>query len=208
MGLMLLCNNFIEYDNEKEISSLFAKWTKDINSCRDFRIEAIVNYCGYVHEKINGFLRGTAKIGPFSNYLDIIQTMLSAAPLLPNNTILYRALPLHVIKTILSEMEIQGIYREKGFLSTSLNLNGIMNFVKSINDIKFDDIEFQVLKLYVTQGTPALYVEDVEGSGMGRGELEMILPRGATIKKIRSPYWDERFSFWIHECSLEYGGLH
>ena len=80
--------------------------------------------------------------------------------------------------------------------------------MKSINDIKFDDIEFQVLKLYVTQGTPALYVEDVEGSGMGRGELEMILPRGATIKKIRSPYREELFRFWIHECSLEYSGLH
>ena len=65
MGLMLLCNNFIEYDNEKEISSLFAKWTKDINSCRDFRVEAIAYYCGEVHKKINGFLRGTAEIGPF-----------------------------------------------------------------------------------------------------------------------------------------------
>ena len=39
---------------------------------------------------------------------------------------------------------------------------------------------------------------------MGRGELEMILPEGATIKKFRSPYWEEQFSFWIHECTFEY----
>lgn len=208
MGLMLLRNNYIEYYNEKEISSLFAKWTKDINSCRDFRVEAIAYYCGEVHKKINGFLRGTAEIGSFSNYLDTIQAMLSVAPLLPYNIILYRALPLHVIKTVLSEMDMYGSYLEKGFLSTSLNLNGIMNFVKSINEIVFENIEFQVLKLYIPQGTPALYIEDIEGSGMGREELELILPRDATIKKLRSPYRDERFGFWIHECSLEYGGLH
>ena len=190
------------------VLGLFAKWTKDINSCRDFRVEAIAYYCGEVHKKINGFLRGTAEIGPFSNYLDTIQAMLSVAPLLPYNIILYRALPLHVIKTVLSEMDMYGSYLEKGFLSTSLNLNGIMNFVKSINEIVFEDIEFQVLKLYIPQGTPALYIEDIEGSGMGREELELILPRDATIKKLRSPYWDERFGFWIHECSLEYGGLH
>ena len=82
-------------------------------------------------------------------------------------------------------------------LSASFNLNGIMNFVKSINEIVFEEIEFQVLKLYIPQGTPALYIEDIEGSGMGREELELILPRDATIKKLRSPYWDERFGFQI-----------
>ena len=51
MGLTLLRNNYIEYDNEKEISSLFAKWTKDINSCRDFRVEAIAYYCGEWDER-------------------------------------------------------------------------------------------------------------------------------------------------------------
>ena len=202
MGLMLFRNNFMEYVNEREMSNLFSKWSEDINNCRDLRVEAIANYCGYVHEKINGFLRGTAEIGQFSNYLDTIRTMLSSAPFLPNNTILYRALPYYVIKTVLSEMDSQGAYREKGFLSTSLNLIGISNFVKDI-----DDIEYQVLKLYVPKGTPALYVEDIKGSGMGRGELEMILPEGASIKKFRSPYRDEQFGFWIYECTLEYGGL-
>lgn len=204
---MLLRDNFVEYDNESEISNLFSKWTKDINSSRDIRIEAIAYYCGDVHDIINGFLRGTAKIGPFLTYLNTIHAMLSTAPLLPDNTILYRALPYDVIKAILSEMDTLGTYREKGFLSTSLNLNGITNFVKSFNDIVFEDIEFQVLKLYVQRGTPALY-EDIDGSGMGRREFEMILPKNATIKKLRSPYWDNRYGFRIHECALEYGGLH
>ena len=99
---MLLRDNFVEYDNESEISNLFSKWTKDINSSRDI----------------------------------------------------------------------------------------------------------QVLKLYVQRGTPALYVEDIDGSGMGRREFEMILPQDATIKKLRSPYWDNKYGFWIHECALEYGALH
>lgn len=114
---MLLRNNYIEYDSDRVMSNLFSKWTKDINSYRDIRIEAIANYCGYVHEKINGFLRGTAKIGPFSNYLDIIQTMLSAAPLLPNNTILYRALPLHVIKTIFLKWIFRESIEKRDFLA-------------------------------------------------------------------------------------------
>jgi len=57
MGLMLFRNNFVEYVNEREMSNLFSKWTEDINNSRDVRVEAIANYCGYVHEKINGFLK-------------------------------------------------------------------------------------------------------------------------------------------------------
>lgn len=201
--MMKLCNNYIEYDNEQEMSDVFFKWSKDINTHRDIRIDAIANYCGYIHGNINGFLRGMAKIGQFLDYLDAIQTMMSAAPLLPNNTILYRALSYNVMSDILKEMDTQGSYQEKGFLSTSLNLIGISNFVKG-----HEDSEFQLLKLYVPQGTPALYVEDIKGNGMGRKEYEMILPRDATIKKLCSPYRDDKFGFWIYECELEYGGVH
>lgn len=196
-------NNYIEYDTEQEISDAYLEWSKDINTHRDIRINAIAYYCGYTHENINAFLRGTAEIGPFSDYLDAIETMMSIAPTIPNNTILYRALPYNVMSDILKEMDTQGSYQEKGFLSTSLNLIGISNFVKG-----HEDREFQLLKLYVPQGTPALYVEDINGEGMKREEYEMILPRNATIKKLCSPYWEDRFGFWIYECELEYGGLH
>lgn len=201
--MMMLRNNYIEYVNEQEISDVFGEWSKDINTHKDIRIDAIAYYCGYTHENINGFLRGTAEIGPFSDYLDVIQAMMLIAPTIPNNTILYRALPYNVMSAILTEMDTRGIYQEKGFLSTSLNLVGISNFVKN-----YENIEFQLFKLYVPQGTPALYAEHIKGNGMERGELEMILPRGITIKKPSSSYREDKYGFWIYECELEYGSDH
>ena len=196
---MSLYEDYIGYDDEKVISDIYYEWSKDINNQRDIRIEAIENYCGFVHENINGFLRGMAEIKPFQNYLDAIQTMFFTAPSLPNNTILYRALPYDIIKIILSEIEIHGTCREKGLLSTSLNLKGISKYLEGL--VK---AEMPVLQLYVPKGTPAIYIEDIKGRGMGRGELEMILPRDSTIKMLLSPYKEDKYGYWIYECNLEY----
>lgn len=187
-----------EYDNPKEMSDYYSEWSEDINNSKDHRILAIENYCGFIHEKINGYLRGYAKIGPFSDYLDTIQKLFTLSPVLPNNTILYRALPLCVIEKMQSEIKTNGFYIDRGFLSASLNLNGISN----VKDYPHGEIE-SVLRLYVPKGVPALYIEDIKGRGMGRGELEVILPRNLKIKMIRAPYKDMRFGYNIYDSILE-----
>lgn len=202
LGKYRMSVEYKEYDNPKEMLDYYSEWSKDINDNKDHRILAIENYCGFVHEKINGYMRGLAKLGPFSDYLDTIQTLFSSSPLLPNNTILYRALPLCVIEKMQSEIKTNGFYVDRGYLSTSLNLNGISN----IKDYPHGKIEC-VLRLYVSKGVPALYIEDIKGSGMGRGELEVILPRNLKIKMIRSPYKDMRFGYNIYDTILEYDVL-
>lgn len=199
MKLSNLGNYYLEYDNGKELSDIYYEWSRDINNQRNIWIEAIENYCGSVHKNINGFLRGMAEIYPFQNYLDAILAMLSTVPLLPSNTILYRALPYEIIKIILAETEINGAYQEKGLLSTSINLKGISRFLEDL-----EKNEMPVLKLYVPKGTPALYIEDIKGSGMGRGEFEMILPTDCKIKMRQSPYREEKYGYWIYGCNLEY----
>lgn len=67
------CLSKYRCDNEKVISDFYFEWSKDINNQRGIRIEAVENYCGFVHENINGFLRGMAEIKPFQNYLDAIE---------------------------------------------------------------------------------------------------------------------------------------
>ena len=61
-----------------------------------------------------------------------------------------------------------------------------------------------MLKLHVPKGVSALYIEDIQGSGMGRGELEVILPPNTTIKQVKAPYIEPIHKYILFECLLTY----
>lgn len=195
-------SSYKEYDNPQEMSNLYYEWTKDINEKRDNRIHAIEEYCGQISRFINSRLRGDESVYPYDDVLETIQTLLIGSPSLPTNTILYRALPLCVIERMILETKTQGFYRDKGFLSTSLNIEGISN----VKDVPIAKI-INILRLYVPEGTHGLYIEDIKGEGMGRGELEVILPRNSKIIMINQSYKENEYGYRINECILEYDNM-
>lgn len=193
-------SSYYEYGNPQELSEYYSAWSKSINEHKDERIHAIELYCGYISEKVNQFLRGNEDRCLFLDTIRGLDGLLSSSPSLKNNTILYRALPLPVMEIVLASMKANGYYLEKGFLSTSISLKGISNIDReTIGRVKY------VLKLYVPKRTPALYVEDIEGSGMDeREEQEVILPRDSKIRPINRPFHEKEFGYWIFECIVEY----
>ena len=194
--------SYKEYCNPQEMSDLYSEWSKDINEKRDDRIHAIKQYCGRISWFINSRLRGGENIYPYDDVFETIQSLLSESPSLPTNTILYRALPLCVMEGMIIETRTQGFYRDKGYLSTSLNLDGISN-VKDVSIAKI----MHVLKLYVPKGTHGLYIEDIKDESMGRGELEVILPRNSKIIMINQPYKEKEYGYMINECIVKYDNL-
>ena len=202
MNSMIDFTSYKEYGNPQEMSNLYYEWTKDINEKKDERIHAIEVYCGRISEFINCRLRGGKSVYPYDDIYETIQKMLAKSPTLTSNTILYRALPPCIIERMILETETQGFYRDKGFLSTSLNLNGISN----IRDVSISKIMY-VLKLYVPEGTHGLYIEDIKGEGMGRGELEVILPRNSKLLIINQPYKENVYGYLINDCIVKYDNM-
>lgn len=191
--------DYREYAVPHDFSTLYSQWSKDINDSSDNRLKALELYCGSVSQVINNYLRGIYKKCAYQDVLQTMQSLLQSSPCLPNNTILYRAIPHYVLEHMISAMKNCGIFQEKGFLSTSLNLNGIAHIQPDLmGEIRF------VLKIYVPKGVHAVYVDDIKASSMGRGELEVILPRDSIIQISRIPYKDKRFGYWVFESVLEY----
>ena len=110
-----------------EISQYYRNWSTEINENRDDRIRSIAHYCGYAAESINNYLRGYSDVCSQLDIADNMSHLLSTAPTLPHNTVLYRVINLQTIETIISEMMATGSYTDKGFLSTSISLDGIAN---------------------------------------------------------------------------------
>lgn len=188
-----------EYHDPEEMATLYSSWSKEINDACDERIRAISFYAGWRSTEINKFLRGDSSHCYDGDIIETFRQLLASSPRLLKNTVLYRAIPFFVLERVLKEMETTGQCVDNGFLSTSLNLTGISN----IEDDLMGKVEY-VLKLYVPSGVPALYIEDIKGSGMGRKEYEIILPPGAVIRMNRPPFKEKVFGYWIFECELDY----
>lgn len=83
-----------------------------------------------------------------------------------------------------------------------MNIEGISN----VKDVPIAKI-INILRLYVPEGTHGLYIEDIKGEGMGRGELEVILPRNSKIIMINQSYKENEYGYRINECILEYDNM-
>lgn len=189
--------NYAEFSPER-LSELFCEWSNDINRQRDGRIHAIEYYCGYISEKINMYLRRQLEYCDYEGEMETLRKLICNAPIIPGRTIIYRAIPVQVLDALLVMVEKEGFYVDRGFLSTSLNLNGIANFQADMGRKK------HVLKLFVQCDTHALYVEDIHGYGMGRGEQELILPPGAKITPLSIPHISRQYGYTIYDCLLTY----
>lgn len=130
-------------------------------------VEVIGNYGGSGNEIINYDLRNGKKPGRDAKLLD---SALKKS-MLPKNITVYRGMELD-LKTVF-KMKEKGKFRDKGFVSTSLNKSAAMDFTG-----EFDNAIPVFAKIKLPKGYRAAYLDRILESG----EREVLLPRGRAFK--------------------------
>lgn len=158
--------------------------------CIDATIEC---YCGYNYEQINEYLRFDKKndLYIYMEMADILAILLSMAPRIPENIVVYRLVCDEFINKLI-ENNRKGIpLQEKGFISTSL----IKDIIKS--EECYSDHN-NLLKIYVKKGTVGIYVNEVTR----RAEEEILLYPNGYFKLLEKPY--QYSDKEVYECELFY----
>ncbi|MEC4616202.1 VG15 protein [Tsukamurella tyrosinosolvens] len=149
--------------------------------------QAIVDYTGKPHERINGWLRRSgAKPDPWvSSRVRSLDAVLAKNPL-ERPTVLTRVVSLRGTFNLTSGEGLAGIVGsprvEDGYLSTSRKRTFTMKEIK-------DPV---VLDVIAPPGTPAAAIEDVS---QYPGQFEVLLGRGLSYV-LADPKWDERNGVW------------
>lgn len=186
-------------ENRKRFSSYHLQYR---NPVMDSFIE---QYLGYTGEDINNYLRSGHHIFRefeplFDSVIDRLNEFIISAPTTPENIVVYRGVSDKVLKIM--KTDEHKIYRryavrfyvEKGFLSTSLTLDAVMERNHTSDNI---------LKIYVPSGAIALGVDNIAQ----RGESELLFPPEQRLEYI-SKYYDEKikknvyeYRLWLEHCA-------
>lgn len=199
-------NNYREFTNEDEAEAwgkkYYYKWSKQYKEsiklvkkivktpCIDATIEC---YCGYNYEQINEYLRFDKEddIYLYREMADILALLLTMAPRIPDNIVVYRLVCDEFIDELIRNHR-EGIpFQEKGFVSTSLTKDIIQS------DERYSDHN-NLLKIYVKSNTIGIYVNEITR----RSEEEMLLYPNGYFKLLEKPYQykDKK----VYECQLVY----
>lgn len=151
-------------------------------------------YCGYNYRQINEYLRFgiiDTSTNLYKQMSDILAVILSMAPRIPDNIIVYRLVCDEFINKLI-ENNKKGIpTQEKGFISTSLTKN-ILKSEEFYSDHK------NLIKIYVKAKSVGIYVNGVEK----RHEQEVLLYPNGYFKLLKNPY--EENNKKVYECELFY----
>ncbi len=125
-------------------------------------IKAIAFYCGYDFMSVNGFLRNNEFDCPDTRIkIDRLSEILHFSPKLPENLIMYRAIDEKAFNVISNSIKEYNAYMEKGFMSTSLRFDTVVE--------EYGDKGY-ILKLYVPKGASVMGVDLIKK----RSEEEML----------------------------------
>ena len=164
------------YFEKKENESKKISATEDYSPYKVFQW-----YAGYYFENVNGILRGTNehRILMIKEYvLKHIQTINEELEgfKLEKNLIVFRRIPNSLFNDMCQKSKRVGKkidLRDKGFMSTSLNLNYRINKEGQVSDLRNET--FMVIK--VPKGVKAIYLEPVSK----REEYELLLESNLNI---------------------------
>ncbi|MBP3805916.1 MAG: hypothetical protein J6I76_18865 [Oribacterium sp.] len=134
-------------------------------------------YLGEVYSQVNAYMRGIEQ--PQDDYrrydldmlIDRINEIIYCAPTLPEDIVVYRAIDEKTLNIIMQSVKEYNAYIEKGFMSTSLLKESLLEDNSSYTDL---------LKIYVPQGIHVLGVDFIKD----RGEYEMLFPEKQHLKYI------------------------
>lgn len=152
-------------------------------------------YCGYCYKHINQYLREEVdnESNSYREMANILAMVLSTAPRVPHNVVLYRMVSDDFIKMLIAnnKKEMPTPFQEKGFMSTSL--------LKSIaNQNEPYAVTKNLLKIFAPKDTVGIYVNAVTR----RSEEEMLLFPNMYLGLISYPYKDKETGKMIYECEL------
>lgn len=160
-------------ENDKLIKSCKA----NSNTVKEMKV--IRGYLGNQSKHINGYLRGSNNEHFWLNDIQILDQLLDQFKL-RDNVLVIRRIPLKYFDLYRKK----GTVVEKGYISTSLNLN--YNFDYNGNEYPIDNEV--LLYIIVPKGTVASYVDYAVPENQRRGEYELLIKKNSTIrilKKIR-----------------------
>lgn len=205
MNNNILHSEYIEFE-ERDIAKSWGKkyyddWSQNykinmkvadkvINT--SFFTSCVECYCGYSYRNINEYLRGFKEDYFYKEMSDILAIVLSMAPRVPNNIVVYRLVCDEFIRELLIKNKDEIPTQEKGFISTSL--------CKDI--IEHEDEHYSahknVLKIYVKSNTVGIYVNGITK----RSEQELLLYPNGFFRLLRRPY--KYMNKILYECELLY----
>jgi len=158
----------------------------------------IERYCGWEFRQINAFLRGTienhldwnASKHTYESMGELLAVLIMFAPHLPEDIVIYRAIPDFIIDDLYSAIDENGGWvKDRGFLSTSL-------LIKSIIERKEP-----ILRIYLRKGIPGIYTSCIAG----RSEYEILLLPNSNIRFINdNPEHYTIDGHMVYDCELSY----
>lgn len=155
-------------------------------------------YCGHAYRQINEYLRydSTGKYSLYREMADVLAIVLSTAPRIPCDIIVYRLVSDDFIKVLVENNKDLNTTQEKGFVSASL-LRSIVNEKESYAGHE------NLLKIYVNKNSIGIYVNAITK----RGEQEILLFPNGYFRLIEYPYKDHSIKKMVYECELFYFGF-
>lgn len=181
-----------EYKNNMNIMKEAMREAKE--GVENFRSTYVIEgYCGYDNRKINDYLRYNIddkdKLG--REMATILGILLTMAPRVPENIIVYRLVCDNFVKELIENNKIGKPTVDRGFISTSL-LKEIVNLDEAYSGHN------NLLKIYVPKNTVGIYVNGIEK----REEQELLLFPNGWFRLIKSPYIDCNKK--VYECEIFY----
>lgn len=154
---------------------------------------AIPYYCGYGYKEVNKYLRGGDPKYNIPEIVNWISLAIITAPRIPENIVVYRRISDAAFADLLKLHNEHGFMLEKGFMSTSLTLEGGTSSEEYYQ-------ENNILKIYVEKGMKGIYVYDIETCH--RSEAEVLFMHGMDLQMAKYPYYNEDLKKTILECKM------
>lgn len=201
-------DDYVEFHNSQETElwgrKYYLQWANSYKDIMRLAKNAVTTslctdviecYCGYSFRQINQYLRNKVddEYNHYREMADILSIVLSSAPRIPCNIVLYRMVSYDFIQMLIAynKKENPTPIQEKGFMSTSL--------LKNIaNESEPYAAENHLLKIFVPKDTIGIYVNAVTR----RSEEEMLLFPNMYLGLMQYPYNDSETGKIIYECQL------
>lgn len=192
----LLTDDYCKFDSARSADDWgkkhYGEWTKnykrffkdlrETTTLSSYASKPIEMFCGYGYYCLNSFLRENSFFdgetsGELKVFSNVLQIAICSAPRIPENIIVYKLVTDDVIENFFNGSKAY-IYQEKGFLSTSLNINFFNN-----NDEHYSKNK-NMLKIYVKKGTIGAFVSHIDY----RDESEILFLPNSELVLIKKPY--------------------
>lgn len=171
-----VCNWSAEYYGAWSKEYLAGLSERDRNRVGWLARQPIEQYCGEAFREINLALwSGKALLNQYDEMESLLRNIISSAPHIPEPLIAYRLENSNVLTLVDASLKTGKPFEYKSYMSTSL-LTDIMTWTTAT----FSDRN-ALLKLYIPEGTPGIYVDDIHN----REESELILQRGLKVRVLR-----------------------